>query len=143
MGATQRIMGACGCGDEEKRQEDAAKKPWFRGTPADVKKAKEAGAVVVSGPCAETAQPVDCPTKVKDGDKVFIQGCPKELEKVGVKAPKEADATETAALEKKNPASEEAAPAPEAEAAKPEAEAAKPEEVAKPEEAAKPAEATQ
>merc|ERR1711865_336807 len=133
MGAKQRIMGACGCGEEEKSKE-AAKKPWFKGTPADIKKAKEAGAVVVSGPCAKTAKPVDCPTKVKDGDSVYIEGCPDALEKAGVKAPK-ADATETATLEKENPAPEVVADAGAAEDA-----AAKPEDAAKPEAAAPAAE---
>merc|ERR1712086_1182314 len=128
MGAKQRIMGACGCGEEEKRKEvakEAAKKPWFKGKPADIKKAKEAGAVVVVGPCAKTA---------KDGEGVFIQGCPDALEKAGVKAPK-ADATETASLEKENPAPEVVADAGAAEDA-----AAKPEDAAKPEAAAPAAE---
>merc|ERR1712195_168766 len=129
MGAKQRIMGACGCGDEEKRKEDTAKKPWFKGKPADIKKAKEAGAVVVVGPCAATAKPLKDGETAKDGDGVYIQACPDKLKAAGVEVPKEADATETASLEKNHPASEEAAPAPETEAAKPE-------EVAKPEAAA-------
>merc|ERR1711865_222895 len=125
MGAKQRIMGACGCGEEEKRKEvakEAAKKPWFKGKPADIKKAKEAGAVVVVGPCAATAKPLKDGETAKDGEGVFIQGCPDKLKAAGVEAPKAADATETTALEKNHPASEEAAPAPasEAEAAKPE-----------------------
>merc|ERR1711865_1262819 len=110
MGAKQRIMGACGCGEEEKRKEVA----------------KEAGAVVVVGPCAATAKPLKDGETAKDGDGVYIQACPDKLKAAGVEVPKEADATETASLEKNHPASEEAAPAP-AEAA------AKPEEVAKPE----------
>merc|ERR1712195_185410 len=125
MGAKQRIMGACGCGEEEKRKEvakEAAKKPWFKGKPADIKKAKEAGAVVVVGPCAATAKPLKGGETAKDGDGVYIQACPDKLKAAGVEAPKEADATETASLEKNHPASEEAAP---------EVEAAKPEEVAK------------
>merc|ERR1712086_765847 len=119
MGAKQRIMGACGCGEEEKRKEEA----------------KEAGAVVVSGPCAKTAKPVDCPTKVKDGDSVFIEGCPDALEKAGVKAPK-ADATETAKLEKSNPAPVVPAPEVAADAGAAEDAAKKPEDAAKPAEAA-------
>merc|ERR1712166_1155589 len=115
MGAKQRIMGACGCGEEEKRKEEA----------------KEAGAVVVVGPCAATAKPLKDGETAKDGEGVFIQACPDKLKAAGVEAPKEADATETASLEKNHPASEEAAP---------EAEAAKPEEVAKPEAAAPAAE---
>merc|ERR1712166_1678860 len=103
MGAKQRIMGACGCGEEEKRKE-AAKKAWFKGKPADIKKAKEAGAVVVVGPCAATAKPLKDGETAKDGEGVFIQGCPDALEKAGVKAPKAADAPETAALEKNPPA---------------------------------------
>merc|ERR1712195_351271 len=124
MGAKQRIMGACGCGDEEKRKEDTAKKPWFKGKPADIKKAKEAGAVVVVGPCAATAKPLKDGETAKDGDGVYIQACPDKLKAAGVEAPKEADATETASLEKNHPAPE----------------AAKPEEVAKPEAAAPAAE---
>merc|ERR1711935_357474 len=105
MGAKQRIMGACGCGEEEKRKEVA----------------KEAGAVVVVGPCAKTAKPLKDGETAKDGEGVFIQGCPDALEKAGVKAPK-ADATETASLEKENPAPEVVADAGAAEdaAAKPE-----------------------
>merc|ERR1712166_813757 len=110
MGAKQRIMGACGCGEEEKRKEEA----------------KEAGAVVVVGPCAATAKPLKDGETAKDGEGVFIQAYPDKLKAAGVEAPKEADATETAALEKNHPASEEAAPPAEAEAAKPEA-VAKPE----------------
>merc|ERR1711935_325899 len=118
MGAKQRIMGACGCGEEEKRKEEA----------------KEAGAVVVVGPCAKTAKPLKDGETAKDGEGVFIQGCPDALEKAGVKAPK-ADATETASLEKENPAPEVVADAGAAEDA-----AAKPEDAAKPEAAAPAAE---
>merc|ERR1712166_1381823 len=142
MGAKQRIMGACGCGEEEKRKEvakEAAKKPWFKGTPADIKKAKEAGAVVVSGPCAKTAKPVDCETKVKDGDGLWFRGDPAKLKAACVEAPKEADATEAAELEKANPAPVVPAPEVAADAAAAEDAAKKPEDAAKKPEAAAPA----
>merc|ERR1711865_64237 len=140
MGAKQRIMGACGCGEEKGREvEKTGKESWFKGSAKDVKKAKEAGMVVVSGKCAKTTAPVDCPTVVKTGDEVWFKGCEAKLKAVGLVAPKAADATEVVELEKAHPAPvapapEEAAPAAEA------AEAAKPEEVAKPEEAAPAAE---
>merc|ERR1712195_352709 len=114
MGAKQRIMGACGCGEEKGREvEKTGKESWFKGSSKDVKKAKEAGAVVVSGKCAKTAAPVDCPTKVKEGDTTWFRGSPKVIEALkaaGVEAPKAADATEAVELEKANPAP---APAPE------------------------------
>merc|ERR1711865_669326 len=100
MGAKQRIMGACGCGEEKGREvEKTGKEVWFKGSSKDVKKAKEAGAVVVSGKCAKTAAPVDCPTKVKEGDTTWFRGSPKVIE-----ALKAADATEAVELEKANPA---------------------------------------
>merc|ERR1712166_961723 len=81
MGAKQRIMGACGCGEEKGREvEKTGKEVWFKGSSKDVKKAKEAGAVVVSGKCAKTAAPVDCPTKVKEGDTTWFRGSPKVVE---------------------------------------------------------------
>merc|ERR1712166_1636268 len=105
MGAKQRIMGACGCGEEKGREvEKTGKESWFKGSAKDVKKAKEAGAVVVSGKCAKTAKPVDCETKVKDGDGLWFRGDPAKLKAACVEAPKEADATEAAELEKANPA---------------------------------------
>merc|ERR1711865_478573 len=142
MGAKQRIMGACGCGEEKGREvEKTGKESWFKGSAKDVKKAKEAGAVVVSGKCAKTTAPIDCPTKAKEGDNVWFKGSPKVIEALkaaGVEAPKAADATEAVELEKAHPAP--VVPAPEVAAPAAEADAAKPEEVAKPEEAAPAAE---
>merc|ERR1711865_324613 len=100
MGAKQRIMGACGCGEEKGREvEKTGKESWFKGSAKDVKKAKEAGAVVVSGKCAKTTAPIDCPTKAKEGDNVWFKGSPKVIE-----ALKAADATEAVELEKAHPA---------------------------------------
>merc|ERR1712166_802759 len=139
MGAKQRIMGACGCGEEKGREvEKTGKESWFKGSAKDVKKAKEAGAVVVSGKCAKTAAPVDCPTKAKTGDEFWFKGCDAKVKAAGLVAPKAADATEVVELEKNHPAP--VVPAPEEAAPAAEADAAKPEEVAKPEEAAPAAE---
>merc|ERR1740115_460087 len=133
-------MGACGCGEEKGREvEKTGKEVWFKGSSKDVKKAKEAGAVVVSGKCAKTAAPVDCPTKVKEGDTTWFRGSPKVIEALkaaGVEAPKAADATEAVELEKANPAP--VVPAPEVAAEKPE-DAAKPAEAAPAAEEAAPA----
>merc|ERR1711865_81830 len=140
MGAKQRIMGACGCGEEKGREgEKTGKESWFKGSAKDVKKAKEAGAVVVSGKCAKTAKPVDCETKVKDGDGLWFRGDPAKLKAACVEAPKEADATEAAELEKANPAPVVPAPEVAADAAAAEDAAKKPEDAAKKPEAAAPA----
>merc|ERR1712166_1518995 len=137
MGAKQRIMGACGCGEEKGREvEKTGKESWFKGSAKDVKKAKEAGAVVVSG---KSAKPVDCETKVKDGDGLWFRGDPAKLKAACVEAPKEADATEAAELEKANPAPVVPAPEVAADAAAAEDAAKKPEDAAKKPEAAAPA----
>merc|ERR1712160_11595 len=144
MGAKQRIMGACGCGEEKGREvEKTGKESWFKGSAKDVKKAKEAGAVVVSGKCAKTTAPIDCPTKAKEGDNVWFKGSPKVIEALkaaGVEAPKAADATEAVELEKAHPAPVVPAPEVAADAGAAEDAAKKPEDAAKPAEAASPAE---
>merc|ERR1712166_890819 len=136
MGAKQRIMGACGCGEEKGREvEKTGKESWFKGSAKDVKKAKEAGAVVVSGKCAKTTAPIDCPTKAKEGGNVWFKGSPKVIE-----ALKAADATEAVELEKAHPAPVVPAPEVAADAGAAEDAAKKPEDAAKPAEAAPPAE---
>merc|ERR1712166_268749 len=141
MGAKQRIMGACGCGEEKGREvEKTGKESWFKGSAKDVKKAKEAGMVVVSGKCAKTTAPVDCPTVVKTGDEVWFKGCEAKVKAAGLVAPKAADATEVVELEKANPAPVVPAPEVAADAGAAEDAAAKPEDAAKPAEAAPPAE---
>merc|ERR1711957_415694 len=111
MGAKQRIMGACGCGEEKGREvEKTGKESWFKGSAKDVKKAKEAGMVVVAGKCAKTTAPVDCPTKAKTGDEFWFKGCEAKLKAALPEAPKAADAAEVE-LEKAHPAP--VAPAPE------------------------------
>merc|ERR1711865_1077671 len=135
MGQQPTNMGACGCGGEEDKgratkdtkvakketvvkTETVAKKGWFKGTSADVAKAKESGADVASGADAESATLVTEVKEVKKDEAVWFRGCPKKLEEAGIAAPKEADATETAALDKAVPLAEEvAAPADEEPAA--------------------------
>merc|ERR1711865_466581 len=101
MGATTNEMGACGCGgeDEKGRVTKDTKKGWFKGTPADIAKAKESGADVASGADAESATLVTEAKEVKKNEAVWIRGNQEKLEKALGAAPKVADATEAAALD--------------------------------------------
>merc|ERR1712086_131379 len=51
----------------------SANKGWFKGTPGDIKKPKEAGAVVVPGACAESATPVTEEKEVKSADEMDLE----------------------------------------------------------------------